>query len=194
MGNQALDAFTKRMLAKKQRQNAIFMQEVEGELAELSKPVPTPGQDIADHLGKSGPIYTTPGWERQYAEQNWDDETRRIRTPAADFESVEFIRAVSLNDQAKLREIADRPHNRAFHRADLATGIGAAGTGGGLVPVGFASAVQQIISETARLRQLCNIVVGGEFAVKVPQQTTKTVAAVHAEAADMGTGVTEPVY
>jgi hypothetical protein len=44
----------------------------------------------------------TPAWEREYEVQNWDDETRKIRTPAADMESIEFIRAISLNDQAKL--------------------------------------------------------------------------------------------
>ena len=137
---------------------------------------------------------TNPDWERAYAAQNWDEATRKIRTPAADMESVEWIRAISLNDQAMLREIADRPHNQAFQRADLAIGVGGAGTGGGLAPVGFAAAVELIISESARLRQLCNIVTGGEFALKIPQQTTKTVAAVHAEAADMATGVTEPVY
>jgi HK97 family phage major capsid protein len=136
----------------------------------------------------------TPAWEREYEVQNWDDETRKIRTPAADMESIEFIRAISLNDQAKLREIADRPHNRSYQRADLATGIAAAGTGGGLVPVGFAHAVERIISQSARLRQFCNIIQGREYAKKVPVQTTKTVAAVHSEAGDMATGVTEPVY
>ena len=148
--------------------------------------------DRTEPYGSAG--RTTPGWERAYAAQNWDEATRKIRTPAADVESVEWIRAISLNDQAMLREIADRPHNQAFHRADLAIGVGGAGTGGGLAPIGFSAAVELIISESARLRQLCNIVTGGEFAIKVPQQTTKTVAAVHAEAADMATGVTEPVY
>src|SRR5262245_36227631 len=88
---------------------------------------------------------TAPGWEREYERQPWDEDTRRWRTPKHDLEGVEFIRAVVTNDQAKLREIADRPHNRAYQaewdhweRADLAIGtIGSPGTGFGAVPVGF---------------------------------------------------------
>jgi HK97 family phage major capsid protein len=173
-----------------------FRQETERVLRELKKPV-TSVPNLFD-TDESQPYVdngrATPAWEREYEVQNWDDETRNIRTPAADMESIEFIRAISLNDQAKLREIADRPHNRSFQRADLATGIAAVGTGGGLVPVGFAHAVERIISQSARLRQFCNIIQGREFAKKVPVQTTKTVAAVHSEAGDMATGVTEPVY
>ena len=135
-----------------------------------------------------------PGWERAYAAQNWDEATRKVRTPGADMESLAFVRAIVSNDQAMLREIADRPHNQAFQRADLATGVGGAGTGGGLVPVGFAGAVELIIAEVARLRQLCNVITGDEFSVKVPVQTTKTVAGIVAEAADIGAATTEPVY
>jgi HK97 family phage major capsid protein len=197
MGNQALDALTAKMLAKKERQNEALLAEVESELQSLSKPAPDArtlaAMGAADDIGRS-PIYATPGWERQYERMNWDEETRKVRTPENDFEAVEFIRAVSLNDQAKLREIADRPHNRAFQRADLATGIGAAGTGGGLVPVGFAKAVERIIARAAQIRPLCNVITGGEFSRKVPVQTTKTVAAIHSEAGDMTSGVTEPIY
>ena len=136
---------------------------------------------------------TTPAWERQYEEQNWDEATRKVRTPANDWETVEFIRAVTSNDQSKLREVADRPHNLEFQRADLAIGVGAAGTGGGLVPVGFATAIQLIITQSGRLRSLVNFIQGGEFAVKVPVQTTKTVAEVHTEASDMAITV-DPIY
>ena len=54
--------------------------------------------------------------------------------------------------------------------------------------------MQLILTRTARLRRFCNIIQGGEYNQKVPVQTTKTVAAVHSEAGDMATGVTEPVY
>ncbi len=169
------------------------------DLADMKKLNPHPAVKAALSIFDTPRSYgsaarAVPAWEREYAAQNWDEETRKIRTPANDVETIEFIRAITSNDQAKLREIADRPHNLNFQRADLATGIGAAGTGGGLVPVGFASAIERIISETARLRQLCNIVMGGEFAVKVPVQTTKTVAGIAAEAADIGAVTTEPVY
>ena len=139
-------------------------------------------------------LRSRPAWEAQYRSQNWDKETRAVRTPAADWESLEFLKATVNNDQAMLREIASRSHNRMEKRADLATGIGAAGTGGGVVPVGFANAIELILTRTARLRKFCNIIPGTEFSQKVPIQTTKTVAAVHTEASDMATGVTEPVY
>ena len=105
--------------------------------------------DLANGMGPYGSAArTSPGWEREYAVQNWDDETRKIRTPAADVESVELIAAISLNDQAKLREIADRAHNRTYQRADLAIGAGAAGTGGGLVPVGMFLGIRVSKAET----------------------------------------------
>jgi HK97 family phage major capsid protein len=44
------------------------------------------------------------------------------------------------------------------------------------------------------MRNVVNVVMGNEFALKVPVQTTKTVAAKHAEAGDMTSGVTEPTY
>jgi HK97 family phage major capsid protein len=140
-----------------------------------------------------------PAWERAYERQPWSEEERRWRTPAHDMEAVEFIRACASNDQAMLREIADRPHNRAYHnewaRADLAEGtIGSPGTGHGLVPVGFASAVEIILTASARMRNVVNVVRGNEFATKIPTQTAKTIAAVHAEAADMRSGVTDPTY
>jgi len=89
------------------------------------------------------------------------------------------------------REIADRDHNRAHTRADVLEG----GTGAGLVPTGFNQAIELIRVRAARLRPYCNVILGGtEINRKVPVQTTKTVAASFAEAADMTTGVTEPVY
>lgn len=148
--------------------------------------------DNLANLGE-GRAEIAPGWERQYEKQNWDEETRKVRTPANDWEAVEFLRAASQNDQAMIREINDRPSNRENARADLATSIGGAGTAGDLVPTGFAAAIELIIVETARLRQLVNIIPGSQFAKKVPVQTTKTVAEVHAEGSDMNITV-DPVY
>ena len=139
-------------------------------------------------------LRSRPAWESQYRSMNWDDETRAVRTPAADMESLQFLKAIISNDQAMLREIVERSHNQVEHRADLAVGIGAAGTGGGVVPVGFSNAIHLIMARAARLRRFCTVIPGGEFAQKVPVQTTRTVAAVHTEASDMEVGVTEPVF
>jgi HK97 family phage major capsid protein len=152
------------------------------------------------YYGSSG--RARPAWERAYERAKFTAEERKWRNPEHDLEALDFMRAVASNDQARLREIADRPHNRAYRaewgehaRADLAIGtIGAPGTAFGAVPVGMANAIEVILARASRLRFWVNIVRGSAFAQKIPVQTTKTVAAKHAEAADMGTGVTEPVY
>ncbi len=196
MGKTALDAFTKRMLAKRERQTDEMIRELK---TEFSKPAPTgvtrDAMGAFDHLADlgEGRVSVVPGWERQYEKQNWDEETRKVRTPENDWEAVEFLRAVGQNDQAMIREINDRRHNQENVRADLATGIAAAGTAGGLVPTGFAAAIELIIVETARLRQLVNIIPGSQFAKKVPVQTTKTVAEIHTEGSDMNITV-DPIY
>ena len=188
-----LDAFKGELRERDQR----TLGWAKGELNKLAR---TPDRSTAERVFGDTPTpygtggRATPAWERAYAAQNWSAETRLVRTPANDMETVEFIRAIVTNDQAKLREIGDRAHNRDFHaRADLAIGAGGTGTGGGLVPEGFATAVQIIMARAARLRRLCNIVPGGEFARKIPVQTTKSVAEVHAEAADMNIAV-DPIY
>ncbi len=170
-------------------------------LDDLARELTTPDRsNVPDIVGYGSAGRTRPGWERAYERQKWTDEERRWRTPEHDKEGVDFLRAVATNDQAMLREIAARPHNRTYHaewfqRADLAEGtIASPGTGFGVVPVGFASAVETILARASRLRAFVNIVQGGEFAQKIPVQTAKTVAAKHAEAADMGTGVTDPTY
>ena len=58
----------------------------------------------------------------------------------------------------------------------------------------YHNSIQVIMARAARLRPYTNQINGGEFAKKVPVQTTKTIAAIHLEAGDMATGVTEPVY
>jgi HK97 family phage major capsid protein len=143
---------------------------------------------------------TNPAWERAYEGlHRREPELKEWRTPEHDIEARDYLRAVLDNDQAMLREIADRPHNREaareWARADLAVGtIAAPGTAFGTVPVGFSNVIETIMARAARLTQRVNVVRGGQFAIKIPVQTTKTVAAKHAEAADMATGVTEPVY
>lgn len=163
-----------------------------------------PGERVvdpaADRAGYGSAGRTRPAWERRYERLHRErPELKPYRTPQHDVEARDFLRAVVTNDQAMLREIAARPHNRAasqeWERADLAIGsIGSPGTAFGTVPVGFAGAIETILARASRLRARVNVVQGNEFAVKIPVQTTKTVAAKHAEAADMATGVTEPVY
>jgi HK97 family phage major capsid protein len=193
-----LRALAARFNDQLEQRNQALLSDFREHVAALGEPDFSKAPDIA--YGEAARV--TPAWERAYARQRWSDEERKWRTPAHDVESRDFIRACSTNDQAMLREIADRPHNRAHRaewseaqRADLAIGtIGSPGTGFGAVPVGFANAIETIMARAARLRTHCNVVLGSEFGIKVPVQTTKTVAAKHAEAAAMSTGVTEPVY
>ena len=95
-------------------------------LDELTKPdtsrIPLEGSTPYGRAGR-----TNPAWERAYTHlHRLEPELKTWRTPKHDIESRDFIRAVVTNDQAKLREIADRPHNRAeaarWARADLAIG------------------------------------------------------------------------
>jgi len=160
-------------------------------IAELRKP----DRSIIERLGlgNSEPRITAgaPAWEREYEQQPWDDATKAVRTPEADLETQQWLRACVTNDQAMLREISDRGHNQAHTRADVLEG----GTGAGLVPTALNQAVELIRVRAARLRPYCNVMMGGtEINRKVPVQTTKTVAAKFAEGADMTSGVTEPVY
>jgi len=62
------------------------------------------------------------------------------------------------------------------------------------VPLAFSRQLQVIMARAARLRERVTVIEGNSYAMKVPVQTAKTVAAVHAEAGDMATGVTEPTY
>jgi HK97 family phage major capsid protein len=176
--------------------HAALLLELKDELKTLSKPDDS-GPALVSSYGSAG--RTAPAWERAYRSQPWSDEERRWRTPAHDLEAVQFIRAVATNDQAMLREIDARPHNRAaaaeWQRADLAIGsIASPGTGFGTVPVGFANAIEIIMARAARMRKYVKVLPASEFGLKIPRQTTKTVAAKHAEAGDMTSGVTSPVY
>lgn len=177
------------------------MEDLASLFAELDKPDRSRVPEFnsgTHHYGGAG--RTAPAWERAYARlHRQDPELKQWRTPEHDVEARDFLQAISTNDQAMLREIADRDHNRAYRRqwerADLAGGtIASPGTGFGALPVGFANAIEAILARASRLRPFVNVVEGNTFGMKIPVQGTKTVAAVHSEAGDLTSGVTEPTY
>ncbi len=171
------------------------MQHVEEALDELKKP----DRSILPHRdptpGSVAKVRDNRELEYERTFRNADDETRKWRTLAWDLESCEYIQALANNDHAMIRGIMDRPHNRELARADLAQGtIASPGTGGGLVPLGFASQVEIIIARTAILRGfLTTHKAQVSQGLKIPTQTTASVAEVHTEGSDMNI-TTDPVY
>ena len=187
----------------REEHRSSFQADMDDALDELKKPVITERDRVLlNALGPGGPakvaVRAPDSWARQYAHDtvSWEPKMREACPPAAAFEAVEWLRAMSVGDVAKCREINSRKHNQEFHaRQDLAIGLpGAVGTGGGLVPMGFANMVMTILQREARIRRLTTVITGSEYAKKVPNQTVKTVAAQHDEGADMSLGVTSPVY
>ena len=188
-----VEDLTKYLASERKKARAEAERYADKRIAELRKPDRTIVEELG--IGNSEPRITagSPAWEREYdlKRKSWDEETQAARTPENDLETQQWLRAVVTNDQAMLREISDRSHNQTHARADILEG----GTGAGLVPTALNEAVELIRVRAARLRPFCNVIMGGvEINRKVPVQTTKTVAAKFAEAADMTSGVTEPVY
>ena len=148
------------------------------------------GDGTARSYGSGGRL--TEGWELelQHASRGWSDQEKRAYTPQACLETREFFRAIIENDQAMLREIYDRPENRANPEISRALTTGAGGDG--MVTTGFDRQVALISTRVAKMRNLVNVIPTTDTSIRAPRVKTQPVPAVFAEGADMTSGVTEP--